>query len=90
MTTTAWGNATVLEEISIAQSAGSGHEKKEFATLVELLESPSGETLVRFSYSTDGTARRGPVTLRPADMVKLRKALAKAPRLRAALAASLG
>lgn len=86
MTTTAWGNATVVEEVSIAQSAG----EKAFATLVELLEGSAGETLVRFSYSTDGTARRGPVTLRPADMVKLRKALAKAPRLRAALAASLG
>lgn len=85
MTTTAWGNATVVEEVSIAQSAG----EKEFATLIELLEGSAGETLVRFSYSTDGTARRGPVTLRPADMAKLRKALGKTPRLRAALAASI-
>jgi hypothetical protein len=40
---------------------------------------------VRFAYSTDGTARRGPLTLRGADVERLRKALAKKPRLRAAL-----
>ena len=30
-----------------------------------------GERLVRFSYATDGTARRGPVTLRERDLAKL-------------------
>ncbi len=82
MTTTAWGNASIVEEVAIKQSA----EGKEFSTLVQLLEGPEGESLVRFAYSTGGAARRGPVTLRPADIHRLRKALAKAPRLRAALA----
>lgn len=81
MTTTAWGEATVVEHIAIKQSAGD----KPFETLVELLEGEKGELLVRFAYSTDGTARRGPVTLRRGDLERMRKALAKAPRLRAAL-----
>ena len=81
MTTTAWGAATVVEEISIKQGAGD----REFATLVQLLEGEEGEELVRFAYSTGGTARRGPVTLRKADLARLRKALGKFHRLRAAL-----
>ncbi len=81
MTTTAWGKATLVEEISIKQGA----EGRSFATLVQLLEGEGGEELVRFAYSTGGTARRGPVTLRRADLDRMKKALAKAPRLRAAL-----
>jgi hypothetical protein len=81
MTTTAFGEATVLEEISIKQGA----DGRSFATLVQLLEGKSGELLVRFAYSTGGTARRGPVTLRRADLDRLKKALGKAPRLREAL-----
>lgn len=82
MTTTAWGEATVLEEVSIKQHAPEG---RSFTTLVQLLEGKSGELFVRFAYSTDGTARRGPVTLRRPDLERLRKALGKTPRLRAAL-----
>jgi len=85
MTTTAWGHAAIVEEVSIKQTSNRGGEPKEFTTLVQLLEGEEGESLVRFAYSTGGAARRGPVTLRPADIHKLRKALAKAPRLRAAL-----
>ncbi len=81
MTTTAWGNAAIVEEVAVKQSANG----KEFSTLVQLLEGEDGESLVRFAYSTGGAARRGPVTLRPADIHRLRKALAKTPRLRAAL-----
>jgi hypothetical protein len=81
MTTTAWGEATLVEEISIKQGA----EGRSFATLVQLLEGKGGEPLVRFAYSTGGTARRGPVTLRRADLERMKKALLKAPRLRAAL-----
>jgi hypothetical protein len=44
-----------------------------------------GEELVRFAYSTGGTARRGPVTLRRSDLERLRKSLEKTPRLKAAL-----
>jgi hypothetical protein len=81
MTTTAWGEATLVEEITIKQGAAG----RSFATLVQLLEGKSGEQLVRFAYSTGGTARRGPVTLRRADLQRMKQALAKAPRLRAAL-----
>ena len=81
MTTTAWGKAAIVEEVAVKQSA----DGKEFSTLVQLLEGEEGESLVRFAYSTGGAARRGPVTLRPADIHRLRKALAKRPRLRAAL-----
>lgn len=86
MATTAWGEATVVESVSLDQKGGG----RAFATLVELLEDEKGEKLVRFSYSTDGIARRGPVTLRSADLVRLRKALAKAPALRAAIASGVG
>jgi hypothetical protein len=86
MTTTAWGEATLVEEISIKQGAG----ERSFETLVQLLEGEKGEPLIRFAYSTGGTARRGPVTLRSADLDRLRKALGKAPRLRAALAPLAG
>lgn len=85
MTTTAWGNAEIIEEVKVRQTAEHDGEEKEFTTLVQLLKGEEGESLVRFAYSTGGAVRRGPVTLRPADIYKLRKALAKAPRLRAAL-----
>ena len=78
---TAWGKASVAEEVKLAQSANG----KRFTTLVQLLEDERGDWLVRFAYSTDGAARRGPVTLRGADLERLRKALAKTPRLRAVL-----
>lgn len=81
-TTTPWGRATVVEELVLRQRAG----EQRFATLVQLLETASGERLVRFAYSTGGTARRGPVTLRERDVVKLREGLG----LRAELAAALG
>ena len=50
------------------------------------LETEKGERLVRVAYSTDGKARRGPVTLRARDVAKLRTALAQHP----ALAETLG
>ena len=81
MTTTAFGEATLVEEITIKQGA----DGRSFATLVQLLEGERGEELVRFAYSTGGTARRGPVTLRRGDLERMKKALAKTPRLRAAL-----
>ena len=81
MTTTAFGEATLVEEIQIKQGA----DGRAFTTLVQLLESDEGELLVRFAYSTGGAARRGPVTLRRADLDRMRKALVKTPRLRAAL-----
>ena len=79
--TTPWGKATAVEELSVPQQAGD----KRFATRVELLEVGGGGRLVRFSYGTGGSARRGPVTLREQDLLKLRAALERAPELRRAL-----
>jgi hypothetical protein len=80
-TSTPWGPATLVEQLRLPQQAGD----KRFATVVELLENDRGERLVRFAYSTDGTARRGPVTLRERDLVRLHKELAKKPALADAL-----
>lgn len=78
---TPWGEATVVEELRLPQRAG----EKRFASLVQLLEGSKGERLVRFAYSTDGIARRGPVTLRERDLVRLSAALAEHPGLAEAL-----
>jgi hypothetical protein len=80
-TTTPWGSASVVEELTLPQRAGD----KRFASLVQLLEIKSGERLVRFAYSTEGAARRGPVTLRAGDLERLRVALGQYPDLAAAL-----
>ena len=79
---TPWGTATLVEELSVPQRAG----EKRFATIVQLLENERGELLLRFAYSTGGTARRGPVTLRGRDLDRLRAALAEHPRLAEVLA----
>jgi hypothetical protein len=83
MTTTAtpWGRATVVEELKLDQRAGD----RRFASLVQLLETKSGEQLVRFAYSTGGVVRRGPVTLRGRDVARLRDSLAEYPGLSSAL-----
>ena len=46
---TPWGQAILLEELTLPQRAGD----KRFSSVVQLLESSSGERLVRFAYSTD-------------------------------------
>jgi len=74
---TAWGDAAVVEELTLPQRAGG----KRFASLVQLLENGKGEKLVRFAYSTDGKARRGPVTLRASDLERLRQKLPGSPGL---------
>jgi hypothetical protein len=79
---TPWGKARVVEELSLSQRAGG----RRFGSLVQLLETtPSGERLVRFAYTTDGSARRGPVTLRQRDLERLRAALERAPELKEVL-----
>ena len=80
-TQTPWGTATAVEEVAIPQRSG----ERRFSTLVQLLGTPSGEALVRFSYSTGGAVRRGPVTLRVRALERRREALAGAPGLRRAL-----
>jgi hypothetical protein len=74
---TAWGKAAVVEELTLPQRAGG----KRFSSMIQLLENDKGEKLVRFAYSTDGKARRGPVTLRAADLERLRQELAGSPGL---------
>jgi hypothetical protein len=78
---TPWGAAAVLEEASLQQRVGD----KRFAVIVQLLETRKGERLVRFAYTTDGTARRGPVTMRVGDIDRLRSALERTPALGEAL-----
>jgi hypothetical protein len=79
--TTPWGKARAVEQVSVAQRAGD----RRFSTVVELLETNGGERLVRFAYTTDGTARRGPVTLRAKDVARMRKLLERTPELREAI-----
>ena len=78
--TTPWGAATVVDELSLQQRAGD----KRFASVIQLLDA-GGEQFVRFAYATGGSARRGPVTLRARDLERLRTELTKHPELAAAL-----
>jgi hypothetical protein len=78
---TPWGDATLVDQLELPQRAG----EKRFASVVQLLENGRGERLVRFAYTTGGSARRGPVTLRSRDLARLRAALAKHPELAAEL-----
>jgi hypothetical protein len=78
---TPWGQAEVLDELRLQQRAG----EKRFSTMVQLLRDDKGEELVRFAYTTDGTARRGPVTLRGRDLERFRASLSERPGLAAAL-----
>jgi hypothetical protein len=83
---TPWGTAIVVERVSVPQRVG----EKRFASFVELLENGKGERFVRFAYSADGVARRGPVTLRVRDVDRLSKELARTPELAALLGGVLG
>lgn len=79
--TTPWGQAEVVEELTLSQRAGD----RRFTTVVQLLRDKKGEEFLRFAYSTDGIARRGPVTLRERDLERLRAALAEHPAIAGAL-----
>ncbi len=81
MATTPWGPAAILEEAKVPQQVGG----KRFSSVVQLLETTSGEGLVRIAYTTDGVARRGPVTLRPRDVERLRASLGSDSALAEAL-----
>ena len=78
---TPWGAAAILEEVSVPQRAG----ERRFAVVVQLLETGGGVQLVRFAYTTQGSARRGPVTMRAREVERLRAAVARTPSLGAAL-----
>jgi hypothetical protein len=85
-TTTPWGRAEVIEEVKVSQRVAG----KSFGSVLQLLRTEGGEELVRIAYTTDGTARRGPVTLRPRDLEQLRAKLPDDSRLAAALGWSGG
>jgi hypothetical protein len=74
---TPWGSAAVLEEATVPQKAGD----RRFTVVAQLLETRAGERLVRIAYATDGSTRRGPVTMRARDIERLRAALERAPAL---------
>jgi hypothetical protein len=78
--TTPWGAAEIVEEVKVSQRTGG----KTFASILQMLETSDGETLVRIAYTTDGSVRRGPVTLRPRDLEQLRAKLGDASPLAAA------
>ena len=80
-TATPWGPADLVEQVTVRQQAGD----RRFASVVQLLETARGERLVRFAYSTEGTARRGPVTLRQRDIARLKALLSQHPALAEAL-----
>jgi hypothetical protein len=80
-TATPWGPAKVVDELTVRQQAG----ERRFASVMQLLETAGGERLVRVAYTTDGSSRRGPVTLRARDLVRVRELLAKHPDLADAL-----
>lgn len=80
-TATPWGAAHLVEQLTVSQRSG----EKRFATLVQLLETEKGERLLRFAYTTGGSARRGPVTLRERDLERLRAELAEHPGISEAL-----
>jgi hypothetical protein len=79
--TTPWGPATVLEEAKVPQQVGA----KRFSSVVQLLETDGGEALVRIAFTTGGVVRRGPVTLRPRDVERLRASLGSESALAEAL-----
>ena len=80
-TATPWGSAELVERVTLRQQAGD----RRFASVVELLETASGERLVRFAYTTGDATRRGPVTLRQRDVARLRSDLSRHPALAEAL-----
>jgi len=91
---TPWGKAVLVDEVAVRQQAPGldGQSRRAFSTHVQLLETESGERLVRLAYSTaeNGFVRRGPVTLQVDDLVKLLEELAGHPELAAAFGLDAG
>jgi hypothetical protein len=80
---TPWGSAVLVDEVVVAQQAPG---PRSFATHVQLLETGTGERLVRLAYSTgeQGFVRRGPVTMQVGDLSRLLEEIAGHPELAAA------
>jgi len=85
---TPWGKAVLVDEVAVGQQAPGleGQSPREFSTHVQLLETDSGERLVRLAYATadDGVVRRGPVTMQLGDLDRLLDELGAHPDLAAA------
>lgn len=77
---TPWGKAVLVDEIVVRQHAPG---PRAFSTHVQLLETESGERLVRLAYATaaHGWVRRGPVTLQVHDLARLLEEVAGHPEL---------
>jgi hypothetical protein len=67
----------VVEEVKVAQRAS----EKRFTTVVQLLAGANDEPFVRIAYTTDGVARRGPVTLKVRDLERVLSEVAAQPGL---------
>jgi hypothetical protein len=80
---TPWGKADLLDEVVVPQRAPG---PRSFTTHVQLLETESGERLVRLAYATtaQGWVRRGPVTMQLDDLSLLLDELTGHPELAAA------
>jgi hypothetical protein len=76
---TPWGSAEVVEEVKVPQRAS----EKRFTTIVQLLAGANDEPFVRIAYTTDGVARRGPVTLKVRDLERVLSELSGQPGLAA-------
>jgi hypothetical protein len=77
---TPWGKAELLDEVVVPQRAPG---PRSFTTHVQLLETETGERLVRLAYATTahGWVRRGPVTMQVEDLARLLDELADHPEL---------
>jgi len=77
-----------VDEVVVRQQApgSEGQSPRAFSTHVQLLETDSGERLVRLAYATaaHGWVRRGPVTMQLDDLGRLLDELAEHPELAAA------
>ena len=80
---TPWGKAALLDEVVVRLRAPG---PKAFSTHAQLLETESGERLVRLAYSTgdDASVRRGPVTMQVDDLARLLAEVSRRPELAAA------
>lgn len=76
--TTPFGKAERHVTVKVPQRAG----EHRYEIVAELLQTGRGEMLVRLAYSSEGRVRRGPITLRRADIQRLRAALDRHPQLK--------
>jgi hypothetical protein len=86
MRTTPWGRAALVEEVTVEHELdGRAHEG-----VVQLLELPEGEQLVRFGARAEGAPRLTCLTLRADDLHALEEKLLEAERLAQILRLAFG